>query len=72
MILIVQPSPSTFTGGGAAGQVLVLAAAVAVAFGSVLLQRADSRMDSVPLAAWAMAAGATDRRPGRPSRESRP
>jgi drug/metabolite transporter (DMT)-like permease len=58
VVLIVQPSPSTFTGGGAAGQVLVLAAAVAVAFGSVLLQRADSRMGSVPLAAWAMAAGA--------------
>jgi drug/metabolite transporter (DMT)-like permease len=38
--------------------VLVLGAAAAVAFGSVLLQRVEPRMGSVPLTAWAMAGGA--------------
>jgi len=58
VVLIVQPSPSTFTDASAVGQLLVLGAAAAVAFGSVLLQRVGARMDSVPLTAWAMAAGA--------------
>jgi len=58
VVLIVQPSPSTFTDASAVGQLLVLGAAAAVAFGSVLLQRVGARMDSVPLTAWAMAVGA--------------
>lgn len=58
VVLIVQPSPSTFTDVSAVGQLLVLGAAGAVALGSVLLQRVRPRMDSVPLTAWAMAAGA--------------
>jgi drug/metabolite transporter (DMT)-like permease len=36
----------------------VLGAAVSVAFGSVLLRRVDTTLDSVPLTAWAMALGA--------------
>jgi drug/metabolite transporter (DMT)-like permease len=58
VILIVQPSPSTFTDASAIGQLLVLGAAAAVALGSVLLQRVGPQMDSTPLTAWAMAVGA--------------
>ena len=58
VVLIVQPSPATFADASAVGQLLVLGAAAAVAFGSVLLQRLRPRMDSVPLTAWAMAVGA--------------
>ncbi|RLM43954.1 EamA/RhaT family transporter [Haloarcula sp. Atlit-47R] len=58
VIIIVQPSPSTFTDASAIGQLLVLGAAAAVALGSVLLQRVSPQMDSTPLTAWAMAVGA--------------
>ena len=58
VVLIVQPSPSTFTDASAVGQLLVLGAAAAVALGSVLVQRVEPRMDNVPMTAWAMAAGA--------------
>ncbi len=58
VVIIVQPSPSAFADAGAAGQLLVLGAAVAVALGSVLLQRVGPQMDSVPMTAWAMGAGA--------------
>lgn len=58
VILIVQPSPSTFTNASAVGQLLVLGAAAAVALGSVLLQRVAPRMESISLTAWAMAVGA--------------
>lgn len=58
VILIVQPSPSTFTDASAIGQLLVLGAAAAVALGSVLVQRVRPRMESISLTAWAMAAGA--------------
>ncbi len=55
---IVQPSPSTLTGAGTVGQVLVLGAAAAVAIGSVLLKRVRPEMGSLPLTAWAMVLGA--------------
>ena len=58
VVLIVQPSPSTFTDGSAIGQLLVLTAATAVALGSVFLRHVEPRMDSVPLTAWGMATGA--------------
>jgi drug/metabolite transporter (DMT)-like permease len=58
VLLIVGPSPSALIGPGAAGQLLVLVAATAVALGSVLLRRLDTRMDGVALTAWAMAVGA--------------
>lgn len=58
VVIIVQPSPATFTDGSTVGQLLVLGAAAAVALGSVLLQYVQPRMDSVPLTAWAMAVGA--------------
>jgi drug/metabolite transporter (DMT)-like permease len=58
VVLIVQPSPSTFTDASAVGQLLVVGAAAAVAFGSVLLQRVDVDMESAPMTAWAMGVGA--------------
>ncbi len=58
VVIIVQPSPSTVTNAGSLGQLHILGAAAAVALGSVLLQRLSPRMKTVPLTAWAMAAGA--------------
>jgi drug/metabolite transporter (DMT)-like permease len=58
VVLIVQPSPSTFTDASAVGQLLVLGAAAAVALGSVLLQRVGVDMGSTPMTAWAMGVGA--------------
>jgi len=58
VVLIVQPSPSMFTDASAVGQALVLGAAASGALGSVLLQRVDERMATLPLTAWGMAAGA--------------
>lgn len=58
VVIIVQPSSSAVTDPGSSGQLLVLGAAVAIALGSVLLQRLCFQMKTVPLTAWAMAAGA--------------
>lgn len=58
VVIIVQPSPAAGTAASSLGQLLILSAAVAVALGSVLLQRLSPRMNTVPLTAWAMAAGA--------------
>lgn len=58
VVLIVQPSPSTFTDATATGQLLVLGAAASIALGSVLLQRVSPAIDTPALTAWAMAAGA--------------
>jgi drug/metabolite transporter (DMT)-like permease len=58
VVLVVRPSPAALADAGTVGQLLVLAAAAAVAVGSVLLQRVEPRLDSVPLTAWAMAVGA--------------
>jgi drug/metabolite transporter (DMT)-like permease len=58
VVIIVQPSPDALTSGSTTGQLLVLGAAVAVAFGSVALRRVDTDLASVPLTAWAMALGA--------------
>lgn len=58
VVIIVQPSPSALADTSTVGQLLVLGAAAAVAFGSVALQRVGSRMASLPLTAWAMGLGA--------------
>lgn len=57
VVVIVQPSPESFAGGAAVGQLLVLGAAAAVAFGSVLLRRIEPDLGSVPMTAWAMVLG---------------
>jgi drug/metabolite transporter (DMT)-like permease len=54
VVVIVQPSPASFTGGSAVGQLFVLGAAASVAFGSVLLRRVEPTLPSVPLTGWAM------------------
>lgn len=58
VIIIIQPSPSTFTSGSTVGQFFVLGAAVAFALGSVLVDRFDTMIGTIPLTAWAMALGA--------------
>lgn len=58
VVVIVQPSPESLTAGSTVGQLLVLGAAAAVALGSVVLQRVDAALDSIPLTVWSMAAGA--------------
>lgn len=57
VIIVVQPSSSAVTDASSLGQLLVLGAAAAVALGSVLLQRRSFQIETVPLTAWAMAAG---------------
>lgn len=58
VVILVQPSPDALTAGSTLGKVSVLGAAVAVAFGSVLLQRLGATIDSIPLTTWAMVLGA--------------
>jgi drug/metabolite transporter (DMT)-like permease len=58
VVIIVQPSPGAVATASGVGQLFVLGAGVAVALGSVLLQRIGPGMDRVPLTAWGMAAGA--------------
>lgn len=56
--LIIRPSPDALFGGRALGELLVLAAAVAVALGSVLVRRTAADLDSTAVAAWGMVVGA--------------
>jgi drug/metabolite transporter (DMT)-like permease len=58
VVIIVQPSPQTLTSGSTIGQLYVFGSAVAVALGSVLMQRVDATIESIPLTAWSMALGA--------------
>lgn len=58
VVVIVQPSPEALTSGSTVGQVLVLVAAASVALGSVVLQRVEATLDSIPMTTWAMAGGA--------------
>jgi drug/metabolite transporter (DMT)-like permease len=58
VVVIVQPSPATLTSGSTLGQLYVLGAAATIALGSVLLQRIDTTLGSLPITAWAMTLGA--------------
>lgn len=58
VIVIVRPSPATFTSGSTLGPFYLFGAASTLALGSVLLKRFDAPLDSIPLTAWAMALGA--------------
>lgn len=58
VVIIVQPSPATFTSGSTFGQILVLCAAAVFALGSVLVRRYGTTMESIPMTAWSMAVGA--------------
>ncbi|MFB6165112.1 MAG: DMT family transporter [Haloarculaceae archaeon] len=58
VVIIVQPSPATFTSGSTIGELMVLGAAAAFALGSVSIERFDADMESIPLTAWAMVGGA--------------
>jgi len=56
--LVARPDPSALADGGGLGELLVLAAVVSVALGSVLVQRAESTCSPLALTAWSMAVGA--------------
>jgi drug/metabolite transporter (DMT)-like permease len=56
--LVARPDPSTLAAGSAVGELLVLAAVVSVALGSVLVQRARATCSPLALTAWAMLLGA--------------
>jgi len=58
VVVIVQPSPGVITDSSALGQLLVMGAAIAVALGSVLLQRVSPQIESLGLTGWGMAVGA--------------
>ncbi|WP_435066425.1 DMT family transporter [Haloplanus sp. C73] len=58
VVIIVQPTPETLTSSSTLGQLYVLAAAAAIALGSVLTRRIGSTIPSISLTAWAMALGA--------------
>ncbi|WP_416840100.1 DMT family transporter [Haloferax sp. DFSO52] len=56
--VVVIVGPESVLGGGSAGQVLVVGAAVSVAFGTVLLKRVGPTIGTIPLTAWAMVVAA--------------
>lgn len=56
--LIVRPDPSNLLAADVVGKGAVLAAAVSVSLGSVLVRRADPSLNDVAFTGWAMAAGA--------------
>lgn len=57
--LVVSSGAALDTAVGVVGNLFVLAAAVSVALGTVLVRRAHPTMSVVPLTAWAMIVGAT-------------
>lgn len=56
--LIVRPDPSNLLAADVVGKGAVLAAAVSVSLGSVLVRRADPSLNDVAFTGWAMVAGA--------------
>jgi len=57
VVVLVNPDPSNLTGDGAAAKLLVLAAAVCFAFGSVLTRRTEAELEIETLEGWAMLLG---------------
>ncbi len=56
--VVVIVGPGSLLSGGGAGQALVVGAAIAVAFGTVLLKRVGPTIGTIPLTAWAMVVAA--------------
>ncbi|MFC7155713.1 DMT family transporter [Halomarina halobia] len=52
--LVVQPDPSSLLGGDVGGRVVLLGGALALAFGTTLLKRADAGIPSIAVVAWAL------------------
>jgi drug/metabolite transporter (DMT)-like permease len=57
VVVLVSPDPSNLGADGAGAKLLVLAAAVCFAFGSVLTRRADAELEVETLEGWAMLLG---------------
>jgi len=58
VVILVQPSQTALAAGSTVGMLAVFAGAATNAFGTVLLQRVDNTLDTVPLTAWSMVCGA--------------
>ena len=58
VVVLVDPDPANLLVGSGVGVALVAVGALSSALGSVLLRRANPRLSSVPLTAWAMLVGA--------------
>ncbi len=58
VIVILRPGPGSLASSGGLGQALILAAATAVAAGSVLLRRVELSLPNASLAGWSMGVGA--------------
>jgi drug/metabolite transporter (DMT)-like permease len=56
--LVARPDTTALAAGSALGELLVFAAVVSVALGSVLVQRADGTCSPLALTAWSMLVGA--------------
>jgi drug/metabolite transporter (DMT)-like permease len=56
--LIVQPDPGALLEGDAVGRLLIVVQVVSISLGGVLIQRADTTMERVPMTGWVMFAGA--------------
>lgn len=52
--LVVRPTPASLLAGDVVGRALLLAGAVSVALGSVLIRRADASVSSLTLVAWSL------------------
>lgn len=58
IVVISRPDPSNLLSSSVVGQLLVVAAAISMAFGSVLTQEIDARQPVETLEAWSMVVGA--------------
>lgn len=58
VLIVARPDPANLLAAGVLGKTLVLCAAASVAFGSVLVRRADPTLDDVTFTGWAMGIGA--------------
>jgi len=57
VVVLAEPDPSNVLGAGTLPKLLVLAAAISFAFGSVLTQRVDSTLEIETMEGWAMLLG---------------
>jgi drug/metabolite transporter (DMT)-like permease len=55
--LIVQPDPNNLLAGDTLGRLIIVAQAISVALGGVIVQRAGPSMDRVALTGWSMLVG---------------
>lgn len=57
VLMVVQPTPQTLSSGDSFGYILVFVGMAALALGTVLSQRVDPRLGTLPITAWGMVLG---------------